>query len=155
VDEVIEIEGVPDYTELPGFIGYEREVVGIPTFTYFTFFQGTLVQGLYIFQKEYVNPQSHIRDYERVFDALTSVYGDPIFDDREIDELYRNDVGQWGFAISAGRGSFSTAWQTESTRLVMNLAGENFKVSFFLQYSDRARVNDYLDSQKAQRNEGL
>jgi hypothetical protein len=104
----------------------------------YIFAAGKLVRAKYIFTDEHINKNNFLDDFDSVKTILTGKYGAPKSDDTFwSDDLYKDDPDNWGMAVSAGHMTKFTKYETDSTAIILALTGENFEVSFGIEYSSK------------------
>ena len=117
----------------------KTEVAGRDAYVQFSFFEGKLSMVGVIFTGTFVNKNKHIDDWTTLDELLTSKYGTPspsgpLWDD----DLYRDDPGNWGMALTLGRVTWVSYWQVGGTDMVHSLRGENRSIYHVILYQSRA-----------------
>ncbi len=97
-----------------------------------------LVRARYVITEEHPDRNNHINDFEKVKEALTVKYGKPA-DDQVVwrADLYKEDDDDWGVSVSLGHLVFGCDWSTDSTDILLMLCGENYEISFVVEYSSQ------------------
>ena len=104
----------------------------------FQFIEDKLVSGVYYFKQSHTNQNDFIKDYNNLFELLSKKYGAPIKDE-EIwsNELYRDELDQYGFAVSIGHLSYLARWIDDVTEINLALMGDNYQADLILTYTGR------------------
>lgn len=106
--------------------------------TAYYFVEDQLYFAKYVILTTHTNLNDYLIDFEDFKVTLTKKYGEPLKDDTVWkDELYKDDQSNWGTAISTGRMEKSAIWETETTRIVLQLKGDNYKISFEIRYETK------------------
>ena len=128
----------------PGYLGgqltgRETGLLGLDFLTFYYFSDDKLVRGRYVLSGEHSNQNDFIQDYQEIKAALETKYGPP-----ETDEIiwrnegYRDDANQYGYAISLGQLTYKADWEGEDTDITLQLSGDNYKITVFLEYTSNA-----------------
>lgn len=154
-DEVISLEGTPDYTGKPEgqearYIGYDTTLMGNKVILAYYFGPDGLYEARYVWAESHNNEIMYIEDYDNVRDQLTKKYGDPWYDEEIWDstgnkEYYSDKKGK---ALSFGHLSYETDYRTSRTDIVMHMSADNYEVNFYIFYRSRvvsAPPVDYSD----------
>src|SRR3546814_887849 len=126
MSDVVATEGKPLVTK-DGTLGYRVKLDGHEAFAAYTFIQGMLVKGSYIFTDEHSNNNAFVDDYNAISANLTVKYGKPYSHDAEwSSELFKNDPSQWGPAVEVGHATSSESWDKgeDWKRVVEGKGGE-------------------------------
>jgi len=94
-----------------------------------------LVRARYVITEEHPNRNDYISDHATIKEALTLKYGEPA-DDQVVwsADLYKEDDDDWGVSVSLGHLVFGCDWSTNSTDILLMLCGENYEISFVVEY---------------------
>lgn len=104
----------------------------------YVFTDDRLVRAGYIIDEKHTNRNDHIHDYTTLKKLLTKKYGEPIEDEvLWFNDLYRDDVEQWGTAVSIGHLNFYSQWDLEETMIMLLLTGENFDTNHKIEYKSK------------------
>ena len=78
-----------------------------------------------------------IRISRRLYPLILK-YGEPA-DDQVVwsADLYKEDDDDWGVSVSLGHLVFGCDWSTNSTDILLMLCGENYEISFVVEYSSQ------------------
>ena len=131
-------EAIPDInsSEMLGFTG---SVGGIKTLIGYYFINNKLWKGAYIFSETHSNRNGFIIDYESIKTILTEKYGEPKEENvLWLNDLYKDDYSQFGFAVSLGHLTYYCSWQVGETNINMILSGENYKINHRLDYENES-----------------
>src|SRR5271169_3009006 len=114
---------------------YRGIVNGMVTLVVYKFSKDKLSSGTYIFEEEHSNKNDYIDYYDKAKSPLIRIYGKPK-DDRTDwkNDVFRQSPQNWGTAISAGYLEYLTFWETDKTKILLSLSGENYEMKFFLSY---------------------
>ena len=114
---------------------YINEIAGLSCKIVYIFADNKLTRAKYVFTNEHSNKNDFIVDYNEMKELLSKKYGVPY--DKELwkNDLYKDDYGQWGFAISLGHLMYYSEWATPNTSIKLVLNGENYNIDFQLEYS--------------------
>ena len=95
----------------------------------------------YFFQIKHTNFNSYIDDYFEVQDAIVSKYGEPLENNRIwTNDLFKDNEQFWGTAISMGYLQYKSTWETEKTKIILKLYGDNYEIHLGLIYGDKSYV---------------
>ena len=131
-------------------ICYVDTISGKTFLVAYSFVDNKLVSGAYALMEKHTNYNMYVEDYEEVKELLIKKYGKPEdkwFDGNDYREmlwrndLYKDDPDHWGLAISMGDLVFRLCWKTSDTDIMLQLAGDNFKVRLNVGYFSRNLEN--------------
>lgn len=144
--QVINTEGrKPDY-ETDTILGYEGTITGFESLIGYYFVNGELYQGMYILSHQHTNKTDYIYDYNKIKKLLIDKYGQPTQDYIFWkDDLYRDDPDDWGMAIITGDLWYVSGWESNGTRIMLSLSGDNYEINFTLTYDDINRASEVTD----------
>jgi len=116
----------------------------------YIFIERKLVRAKYLIKEDHSNKNDFITDYLKLKDLLNKKYGNPVYTNDETwkNELFKDNVQDWGTAISIGHLYFYNSWETEKSNISILLDGENYNISLSIEYSSKKYEN--LDSEKEQ-----
>ncbi len=116
-------------------MGFQTELAGMPCRVYYIFVADQFVRGKYAFAVEHSNPNAFLHDYGILKDLLRHKYG-PAREDRELwlNDLYKDDRDEWGFAISIGHLAYYAIWQSGEVSVSLYLNGDNHQISLGIDY---------------------
>jgi len=127
----------PAYEE-SDFFGYENEIAGMDCYVIYVFTSDKLVRTKYSFIHEHANRTDYIQDYQELKEILTKKYGQPVRDDQVWkNDLYRDNSSEWGMAVAVGHLVYQVRWATESTEIIIQLAGDNFDITLAIEYRSK------------------
>jgi hypothetical protein len=99
-----------------------------------------LASGMYVFVKQYSNPQLYLQDYTKFKKLLTEKYGEPVSEkenwrsDRRVAEKHN-----YGQAIADGNLTLNTVWNTDRSLIKIVLVNTNDKrPSLQIHYTTRS-----------------
>lgn len=117
---------------------YEVSINGLDAYLFYQFVAGKLTTAGYMFQESHTNDNAYITDYSGIKELLTQKYGAPKVDDSTwLNDLYSDDPSHYGFAISMGHLVKRTMWETETTKIMHALQGDNYEINHGLVYSSK------------------
>lgn len=86
-----------------------------------------------------MNKNHYLVEFERLKSSLIKKYGAPKSDHVCWEnDLYKDDVNEWGSAISMGHLSYFCNFVTEDSDIWLALMGENYEIDFCIEYTSRA-----------------
>lgn len=103
----------------------------------YTFDSDHLYRGFYKFEESHTSYNLYITDYENLVKALTEKYGAPKWDRTKwIDNLWEGDKNDLGMAVATGGLIYGALWETPTTKITVNLIGDNFDIRLTCTYVD-------------------
>lgn len=134
--EVKKVENAKFLTD-DKFLIYNTLLNNINTLIYYYFNEnGLLYFAVYSLQPKHSNDNFHINDFNNLESLLIDKYGDPISNDIIWDyDLFKDDPQYWGFAVSKGYLSYRSFWETDRSRIMHFLIGENNEIKHVIMYS--------------------
>ncbi len=126
------------YYEEDQYLLYRGKIAELDCCIVYRLVEDRLVRARYVITEEHSNRNDYISDYETIKEALTVKYGDPA-DDQVVwsADLYKEDDDDWGVSVSLGHLVFGCDWSTSSTDVLLMLCGENYEISFVVEYSSQ------------------
>lgn len=119
---------------------YNGIVGGLDCDIFYFFINDKFLMGAYFFIEEHSNRNLYIDDYKIVLNNIKDKYGNPDYNDYEwLNDLYRDDVSEWGFAVSLGHLIYNSSWTFSNGSIYTVLKGDNYKITHMVRY----RINDY------------
>jgi len=102
-----------------------------------------LTRSKYVFEEEHSNLNDYIVDYGMLKGFLNKKYGNYSNKDDAywLNDLYKDDLQQRGFAISLGQLFYQSNWPTQKTNIDLLLSGENYKISLVIEYESKQFKN--------------
>ena len=109
------------------------------------FAENQLVQGRYAFAEKHSNENLYIDDFREIKSSLTEKYGKHT-EDNVIwrNSLYKDDISDWGLAISIGHLAFETIWTLPETKVMHQCKGDNYDITHILNYSSEIEKHKEL-----------
>ncbi len=106
---------------------YDTEIALIKTYLMYSFVYDKLVGSSYFFDDPHgFRYNNYISSFEHVKDLLIGKYGDPIEDNTEwLDDTYKKNKSDWGFALINGFVKFNLAWQIGETWIEHTLVADS------------------------------
>ncbi len=133
---------------------YKDTVSGLPCYVVYIFLNDKLVRTKYIATVEHTNKAACLSDFEVLASALREKYGNPKSDDSFwSNDLYKENPDEWGMAVAVGHLSKYATWETDTTKIVLALRGDNFEIDLEIEYASRelAPLEDKADKAEEQR----
>lgn len=128
-------------------------VAGISCDVAYIFTNDKLTMAKYLFNPTHSNKNDFIKDFRELVNLMTEKYGKPDYNvPKWRNSLYKDDPDEYGFAVSLGHLSYSAGWLGlgETTGITVALYGENYKISFIIQYVskkyDGLREKSYIQN---------
>ncbi len=131
---------------------YKTTIGGNECVILYLFVDNMLCRSKYIFSHDHTNKNLFIQDYSALKADLQKKYGDP--DEDEVvwlNSLYKDDLDDWGLAISIGHLAYYTKWVIDNTQIYLSLRGDKYKIQLVIEYQSlalRERERQYRESQK-------
>jgi hypothetical protein len=141
--------GNPKYDK-DGLLVYSDKISGITCDVVYIFANDQLVRSKYLFKNEHSNKTDFIEDYNTMKKNLEKKYGPTIFDNPIWkNDLYKSDPDEWGMAIAVGHLKYFSQWETEDTKVLLYLVGENYKINFGIEYESKnlSSLEDQVNSE--------
>ena len=125
-------------SEIDTTVVYKVKISGRDYICGYTFLEDKLYNSGYMFIGKHTNENLYIDDYENLKETLTEKYGKPKTDKMTwVDDLFKDDKSEWGFAISLGDLSYRSTWETPTTYITLVLLGDNYEIDLILAYDSR------------------
>lgn len=119
-------------------VNFTGEVGGSPVTISYDFTNNKLVSATYIFDEEHSSKLLFVEDFAKVTVLLKEKYDDPITEDTIwLNALYKDDVSDWGMAVSVGHLKFVWVWETNTTEIRHGLVGDNFNITHGIVYRSK------------------
>ena len=133
------------------YIGYDVTLMGKKAILVYRFGPNGLYEAFYIWKEKHSNARLYIDDYLDVKEQLTSKYGPSLYNDDEdwdtaAHKQYYSD--NKGDALKYGYLTYFTHFSTPRTDIYMQMAADNYEISFDIFYESRnimAPTEDYSD----------
>lgn len=135
-ESIIEKEGKADLSPDDKLYMFSDNVAGFPCMVGYIFEDNKLVMARYLFNEEHTNKNDFIYDFKKLVNLLSKKYGEPDWNSPEWkNRLYQDDPSDYGFAVSIGHLVYSAGWLKDRTDISVILTGENYDITFLLQYA--------------------
>lgn len=143
-EEVRKLEESSVYYEEENFLIYNMKTEGLIAATRYEFnSEDQLIKVINLFLNKHVNKKDYLDDFNKMKEKLTKKYGEPTKDIVDWkDDLYREDESQWGKAIITGGLELATVWENETSRIILDLKGENNQAVLCSVYLSKELVKD-------------
>jgi len=127
--------------EATDILSYEETVATFNCDLVYFFNKDTLFAASYIFKIKHTNKSDYINDYDRLQEILENKYGIPTIDKINWkNDLFKDDKSNYGLAISLGHLEYTSVWNTEVTRIYLELKGENNKIKLNITYESKEYI---------------
>lgn len=118
---------------------YQENIAGLDCLIAYYFAENKLTRARYLFSSEHSNKNLFIQDYKNVQTQLSEKYGKPYRDDVIwSNDLYKDDLSEYGTAVSLGHLQYATEWKQPETYIQLTLHGDNFEISHWVEYTSNA-----------------
>lgn len=149
--EVKNTEVLDIYQENEEMLVYKDKIINLSCYIFYIFADNKLVRSKYSIIEEHSNENFYISDYRTIYDILIKKYGEPLSEDEIwLNDLYKDDVQRWGFAISLGHLRYISRWENNNTDITLALYGDNYDILFAVEYKSR-RYNNLEEEAKEQK----
>lgn len=119
-------------------LSYKDNLGGLNTQYVFFLANGRFIRGRYIFTDRHTNNNLFMADFEKIDKILYEKYGDPkVHGEKWLNDLYKDDFEQWGFAISMGHLFIFSEWTKGNVAIYHSLHGDNFDIYHILEYQQK------------------
>lgn len=120
---------------------YSTQVNNLNAALLYRFVDNQLVRTGYVIEENYTNENQYIYDFDDLKKALSEKYGNPISDDVIWhSDLYKDDVDEWGFAVSLGDLEYIAKWDTGETDITLRLFGNNYDINLLIVYVGKETI---------------
>ena len=152
IEHVMYSEGVKARLEVKDALVYEAEVLGMNCLIFYEFIGNILASGNYFFVEEYSNRNDYISDYDSVKNTLREKYGSP--KSTEInwrDDSYKDKPPKYGLAVGLGHLIYRSTWETDSTDIILSLAGGNYEIELVVHYRSKVFYPKLMEKQEKEK----
>jgi hypothetical protein len=140
-DEIIAVEGDKTITaQGDDLLVYDGlSVSGLDAAAVYSFNSaGECYQLMYLFSEAHSDDNAYIRDFDKLTEALTGIYGEPTNSGQIwYNELFKADASRYGLAVSAGHLRYISIFETEHVKITNHLHGDNYTITHVLQYASK------------------
>jgi len=148
IDDVKKFETAAIVHEEKGMLCYKTKIANHDALAVYIFTENKLARGKYIFEQEHASDQSYLHDFWEIKDLLTEKYGVSLESHQFWEnDLYRDDVSEWGMAISCGHASFFEEWNVKDSHIELQLYGDNYEVTLAILY-ESISLKGLLENEK-------
>lgn len=135
-EEVIALEGPPGL-DTEDTLSYETTVNGMKAGIVYTFVEGLLAQGGYVFTEVHYEKNDYIADYHKIENLLKAKYGKPTQDGHLwYKKLFKDKEEDWGLALSLGHHCYLSIWKAGNTAIIHSLQGKDREIGHLIQYQE-------------------
>jgi hypothetical protein len=118
---------------------FKDNIAGLDCFIVYYFAKNKLSRARYLIAEQHSNKNLFISDFKNIKEQIMKKYGKPKKDEVIwIDDLYKDDPSEYGFAISKGDLRYMVEWDLQDTEVECVLFGDNYKISFWIEYVGKA-----------------
>ena len=155
-EQMMKTESGTPVNDNDDFFIYKGRLNGLDCQIFFQFYDGLLGAGGYVITEKHTNSNAYISDFDTFKKMLTEKYGEPKQDKKIWNgSLYKDDVENYGLAVSIGDLAYGAEWQTEETVIRMKLSGDNYRVNLLIVYSS-FKYKDLVQKQaQREKSQGL
>jgi hypothetical protein len=127
----------PDFSD-DETIAYDGSLAGNSCTICYDFINGKLYSGRYVFADIYSENSRYIEFFESLKDQLSKKYGNPKISNYVwANELYQDDINEWGTAVSADHLTLIASWQSESSDIDLVCRGVDYEIKIIIQYQSK------------------
>lgn len=132
------------FGEQEGNLLYTDILSGAKVYVCYQFENEKLCGGVYMPEEKYSNSGQYIAHYNSIKEALIKKYGEPSTDkiNKFEDDLQIELAGE-GDSLKYGYTSYACEWFTDTTRISIGLASQNFDIAYAIHYED---ISTYHES---------
>ena len=118
---------------------YQDQLAGSDCSVIYTFNDNDkLINGVYVFTKNYSNSQLYVQDYNKFKDLLTKKYGKSKSEKENWgSNLQLIDKERYGQAIAEGKLNLNSDWETANSLIKIELVGVSGKPSLRIHYTTK------------------
>jgi hypothetical protein len=114
---------------------YQARILKKNSQVVYRFVDSKLSEIQYTIQEIRPNDYDSIRDYNVIKKKLSKHYGPPSIDEHFWkDELFKDNKGDWGIAVSLGQLFFNSEWETPNAHIRSILIGKDYNITCGIQY---------------------
>jgi len=152
-------KGKPQTTKLDGnrtLLRYKNKLAGLNMTVAYIFASNKLVRAKYLLSDTHSNNNLYLRDYDTLLNVLTEKYGEPSANDRSWNnDLYKDDIENWGMAVAVGHMLQFASWENELTTISEMIQGDNFRITLGVEYSSKKYEKVENDAVKQEQSDQL
>ena len=112
---------------------YQDTLDGETVAVHYYFLDNSLFLGVYVFDAQYKDLNDYIDAYNRIVSVINDRHGEPTTSEIVWEnETYKNDPSKYGKAVAKADSTFFSRWETDSTDILLRLAGDNFEIEHTL-----------------------
>lgn len=139
IDQVLALEGKPAVRETSDgmeIIGYQKKVIDKECLVGYLFVDNKLFKTQYNFVERHTNKSLYLDDYKKVKTLVAQKYGEPEGEAVDWnDSHYKNDMDNWGKALSLGHVEYHSRWLTSESEIILSLFKLDNDVIMRIEYS--------------------
>ncbi|MDZ7725949.1 MAG: hypothetical protein U5R06_24795 [candidate division KSB1 bacterium] len=141
--EVISIESRAPVQETEHLLIYESTISGFPAYAAYSFVNGRLYSGKYLFNTSHTDNNEYISDYHILLDHMMSRYGLPVQRGKRWQAKTKpQDFSSDGDAVALGHLNYLSCWQTDTSNIEFILTGDHHMVNTVMRYTCAAPMPD-------------
>lgn len=131
-------EGQNPIHEGTDLLVYSGFVAGLSCEIIFIFALSFLVRAKYLITEQHSVPNTYLKDFSALQNALTEKYGQPESDKTYWgNDLFRDRPQDWGLAFSRGDCSTFVKWRDGKTSILLFLTGDNYEIELAIDYTSQ------------------
>lgn len=136
IEQVRKIESMKPFLDSGSSLVYnDAKILDLSCSIMYMFYDGKLLNGGYVFDEKHSSDNLYYEDYLKLVAAYTEKYGKPTSSEEIwIDELFKDNPKDWGFAIKKGDAKFTTHWITSTSTIDIVISGDNGQFSTVIVY---------------------
>lgn len=129
---------------------YQEDILFLPVKLIYMFDDNKLTIASYDFKNVYDVDNQYVVDFKNIKTALIDKYGTPSSDLEEwVDNLYKKDPNNYGFAVAKGALKYKTNWFKNKTQITLTLKRDTEgKISLTCFYSDFETIKKLAEAKK-------
>jgi hypothetical protein len=138
IDQVINSEQLNIISNENNKLFYETSILNKDCYLFYNFNNNKLISAGYLFDIIHTNPNDYIDNYLEIQQSLIIKYKEPINNETIWkNNLYKSQQQFWGLAISMGHLIYQSIWETETTKIILKLYGDNYQNYLGIIYADK------------------
>jgi hypothetical protein len=115
--------------------GYQKKILERDCLVGYYFTDNKLKGAKFSFLEQHENKNQNIVDFKRIRDLLAQKYGRPVEENISWEDVtYKDDISDWGNAISQGHLKYLSRWLTSDTEVLLHLFGAEDEISLEVTY---------------------
>jgi len=121
-------------------LAYNGYINGLDCRIFYFFIDNKLLLGSYFIKTKHTDANDYIMDYLNIIKSITAKYGNPAIESVDWkNDLYKDDVSKWGYALQMGYLQLLTSWNFSNSRITISLLSNNYQIQHIITY----KSNEY------------